>query len=305
MVALAVQRWKPASTRTIDSAWRQWKKWCVGNNALATNPDVNNIAAFITALQERSLKSASILSIVSSIRAVFTFIGAPVADSYLLQSVLLGVRKSAPPQPRYKDTWDISVLVNYIKRSWPDNSALDNETLRNKAMVLLRLSLLARSSDIARALMPSFTEEGMLVSFEATKETRASVTTTPLPVYPVADPDICPVSAVREWISRSSDWRSSAEGRFLFLRLDPSHAPISSQRVAKVTLDAMRSAGIDVKKFKAASTRSAAATKALDAGCEVDTVMKLGRWSSRSVFDKFYNRSLRVPDIIELSTQVQ
>jgi site-specific recombinase XerD len=268
-------------------------------------PSVNQFAAFIAALQERGLKSSSILSIASCVRAVFTFVGNPIVDSHLLQSVLLGVRKSSPPQPRYKDTWDVSLLVRHIQRVWPDNSALSDEEIRNKAMVLLRLSLLARSSDIARALMPSFTPQGMLVSFESPKETRASITTAPLPVNSAPDTSVCPVSAVQEWISRSKDWRSNQESRFLFLRLDPSHAPLSSQRVAKVTMDLMRSAGIDVKQFKAASTRSAAATKALDAGCEVDSVMKLGRWSSRSVFDKFYNRSIRVPDIIDLSTQVQ
>ncbi len=268
-------------------------------------PNVNQFAAFITALQERNLKSSSILSVATCVRAVFTFVGTPIADSHLLQSVLLGIRKSAPPQPRYRDTWDVSQLVHHIKQAWPDNATLSDEEIRNKAMVLLRLSLLARSSDIARALMPSFTSQGMLVSFEAPKETRAPVTTTPLPVSPAADPSVCPVGAVQEWISRSKGWRSNQESRFLFLRLDPSHAPLSSQRVAKITLEFMRSAGIDVKQFKAASTRSAAATKAVDAGCEVDAVMKLGRWSSRSVFDKFYNRSLRVPDIIDISTQVQ
>jgi hypothetical protein len=71
----------------------------------------------------------------------------------ILEPVLLGVRKSSPPQPRYKDTWDVSLLVRHIQRVWPDNSALSDEEIRNKAMVLLRLSLLARSSDIARALL--------------------------------------------------------------------------------------------------------------------------------------------------------
>jgi hypothetical protein len=111
--------------------------------------------------------------------------------------------------------------------------------------------------------VPSLTPQGMLVSFESPKETRASITTAPWPVNSTSDTSVCPVSAVQEWISRYKDWRSSQESRFLFLRLDPSHAPLSSQSVAKVTMDLMRYAGIDVKQFKAASTRFAAATKAL------------------------------------------
>jgi hypothetical protein len=73
--------------------------------------------------------------------------------------------------------------------------------------------------------VPSFTPQGMLVSFESPKETRASITTAPLPVNSASDTSVCPVSAVQEWISRPKDWLSNQDSRFLFLRLDPSHAP--------------------------------------------------------------------------------
>jgi hypothetical protein len=247
-----------------------------------------------------------VLSLHNAVRTFFAAIGSPVQDSHLVDSVLLGIRKSAPPQPRYRDTWDISKVVQFIKQSWPNNDLLSTEVLRNKCIILLRLCLLARSSDLARALAPPVPGDDTLVhiSFESTKETRAAVITQPLPVRTAVDPDICPVRALRDWLSRSETWRTHTSSRFLFLRLDPPHEPLTSQRIAKVTLDIMASAGIDTKKFKAASTRSAAATKALDSGVDVDSVMKLGRWSSRTVFDTFYNRSLRVPDIIQLSTQV-
>jgi hypothetical protein len=41
--------------------------------------------------------------------------------------------------------------------------------------------------------VPSFTPQGMLVSFESPKETRASITTAPLPVNSASDTSVCPV----------------------------------------------------------------------------------------------------------------
>ena len=38
----------------------------------------------------------------------------------------------------------------------------------------------------------------------------------------------------------------------------------------------------------------AVVSRALDLGASIDDVMRAGRWKSKSVFDKFYNRSKHV-----------
>ena len=44
------------------------------------------------------------------------------------------------------------------------------------------------------------------------------------------------------------------------------------------------------KHFKGGSIRMAAATKALDDGCDPRIVMQIGRWRSWYILDAFYNR---------------
>jgi hypothetical protein len=57
--------------------------------------------------------------------------------------------------------------------------------------------------------------------------------------------------------------------------------------VAKISLEVMSRAKVP-KRFKAASLRHAAACAALAAGVPIDEVLKIGRWRSRDVFEKFY-----------------
>ena len=68
--------------------------------------------------------------------------------------------------------------------------------------------------------------------------------------------------------------------------------PVSSQRFSKWIVDVLERCGVDVSKFNAHSIRSAAATSMLQSGHSVDEVMRRAHWKSRSVFRKFYGRSL-------------
>jgi hypothetical protein len=63
----------------------------------------------------------------------------------------------------------------------------------------------------------------------------------------------------------------------VFLSIKQPYKEIGVQHIAKDTLWVMELAGIDVSKYKAHSTRMAAASKALDSSFSVDEVMKQGR----------------------------
>ena len=100
---------------------------------------------------------------------------------------------------------------------------------------------------------------------------------------------ICPVTALEQYCARVQPNRGEKDG--IFLSITAPFEEVSVQVLAKDTLKVMTAAGIDTQKFKAHSTRMAAASAAVDKGVEVEDVMKKGRWQSWTVFEKFYNRS--------------
>ena len=79
----------------------------------------------------------------------------------------------------------------------------------------------------------------------------------------------------------------------LLLGRDSGNFPISPDRVANISKELMRDAGIDVDRYKGHSLRGATATAMIDAGADPDDVMMRGRWKSSSVFKRFYDRSRR------------
>ena len=66
--------------------------------------------------------------------------------------------------------------------------------------------------------------------------------------------------------------------------------PVTSSTIARWKKSCLQKAGVDASKFKAHSTRAAAATKAAMSDLTVDEIMKAADWSSEGVFQKFYYR---------------
>jgi integrase len=110
-------------------------------------------------------------------------------------------------------------------------------------------------------------------------------------------PNVCPATAIEEYLQRTNIWRNNNKQK-LFLSIRGQHGPLSSQRIAKYLLQSMKDAGIDIDKFKAHSIRGASATKLLDKGVSAEDVMRAGRWSSYSVFNRFYDRASRTVNVI-------
>jgi hypothetical protein len=53
----------------------------------------------------------------------------------------------------------------------------------------------------------------------------------------------------------------------------------------------VRKAGIATASFGAQFTRSATASKAVDSGNPVGSILRAGNWASEATFNRFYNRS--------------
>ena len=68
------------------------------------------------------------------------------------------------------------------------------------------------------------------------------------------------------------------------------HGPVTSSAIARWLKSCLHKAGVDTSKFKAHSTRAAAATKAAMSGVTVEDIMKAADWSNEGVFQKFYYR---------------
>jgi hypothetical protein len=244
-------------------------------------PFVNFLSSQSDLRSTNNLKSA--LSTIFSVAQARS-----LGTSVLVSRFSKGNKFNHPSKPKYDDIWDVNLLLNYIK-TLGENRSLDLSTLRSKSIVLLRIERIARSSDVASIPFESIKKTRLGYSFRyfSTKESREGSWSTIQKISFSSPKSICAAYAIEEYLRRTEEFRDNVEGdNNLFLSLDGLHS-LSSQSIAKLCKSMMDNARIP-SRFTAGSIRHAAACAAIDAGVPVDEVLKIGRWRSREVFEKYY-----------------
>ena len=221
--------------------------------------------------------------------------GVVVGQHPLVSRLMKGVYVSRPPVPRYARTWDVSVVLNYL-RSLPLPLSWHDLTL--KLVVLLALATHRRCSDLHRL-------DIQYINFSATSVkcglTGLSKTQKPgdpareivLPYY--SNELLCSNRCLQEYIVFSAVHRPvTVTALFLSLRR-PYHA-VAKSTLSRWITKVLSLAGIDTSIFRAHSTRGASASAAVTSGVPVRDVLRHADWRSERTFRQFYYRSVAESD---------
>lgn len=217
--------------------------------------------------------------------------GIPVGQLPLIKRIMSGVFQEKPPQPRYTDTWDVSVVLEHLE-SLGSNETLSDADLTHKLAMLLALTTASRASEIQGMDLEFMLDKGeeMFTIPKLTKTMRAGQKphTVTLVQYEKKELDV--VSCVRAYVRRTHSWRTTKEKHKLLLSTIPPHKPVATSTIANWLKKVMTAAGIDTDKYKAHSTRSAATSKAKAVGLSVSDIIAQANWSRASTFSRFYDR---------------
>ena len=170
-----------------------------------------------------------------------------------------GVFRSRPPVPRCKSSWNVQVVLSNLASFAPVNQ-LDLKSLtRNLVMLvalvsaqrmqsfhLLDLQLMKTGTDMFEFAFPTHIKQNRPGYKNPSLQLKA---------YP-ADPGLCVVTLLREYIARTQEMRGS-ESKLFISYVRPHHA-VSKDTIAGWVRTVMTSAGQDVVLFKPHSTRTAA-----------------------------------------------
>ena len=109
---------------------------------------------FLTEKFEAGLKYRSLNCYRSALSsAVIPVDGFQVGQHPLVVRLMKGIFNSRPPEPRYSQTWDVSLVLKYIKSLGPSKD-LSLKLLSRKLATLFALVLAHRSSDLSRLTLP-------------------------------------------------------------------------------------------------------------------------------------------------------
>ena len=102
------------------------------------------------------------------------------------------------------------------------------------------------------------------------------------------------VQCLKSYLNMTANQRETkVQKSHLFLSFVPPHHVVKTCSIARWLRLIMQEAGIDMSKFKAHSTRSAAVSKVPLAGMSVNEIAKLGDWSNASTFYRFYKKDVQ------------
>ena len=112
--------------------------------------------------------------------------------------------------------------------------------------------------------------------------------------YPV-DPKLCVVSHIKDYIKRTEKLRPPDCQQLLISFLKP-HKPVTKETISRWCRQFLNTAGVNVKKFKAHSTRAASTSHLAEHNIDIASILKTVGWSNKCTFQAFYHKQLEQSD---------
>ena len=151
------------TNKSYDSLFSKWYSWCDRRGSDPFSGPVSEVVNFLANLYSEGYKYNSLNSYRSAISSVHERVeGYNVGQHPLVTRLLKGVFNERPPLPKYSSTWDVQVVLNYLK-ALGCNSDLSQKLLTWKAAMLLALTRPSRSADLSMLDLKtrSFKAEGV------------------------------------------------------------------------------------------------------------------------------------------------
>ena len=260
---------------------------------------LGDIVNFLGEQHQKGYQYSTINGYRSAISAIHPEVdGVKVGQHQLVVQLMKGVFNDRPPQPKYTSTWDVSLVLDYI-RGLGDNAIMPITSLTQKVAMLMAITGACRGSEL-KALDPTLmSDKGDSIVFHIahlTKTKRQSKPHHSVTFERCEDDSLLDViQAIQAYLTRTKDWRQSFDQKhqLLLATVEP-HQPVVSSTIAHWLTAVMRLAGVDVSVYKAHSTRAASTSKAKAEGLSVDQIVQRGNWSKVHTFKRFYDKD--IPD---------
>jgi len=220
-------------------------------------------------------------------------INTPFGSHPLVSRFMRGVFNTRPALTKYKEIWDISMVLTYLSTLHPP------EKISLKELTLKVAMLLAILSSHRCQTLHALQTEHMIVTDSKVVFVVKSLLKTSRPGQKEThielmaynnDKSLCPVQSISAYLLKTKDMRVK-HSQFFVSYLKP-HNPVSKDTIARWLKLVLAKAGINTNIYSAHSTRSAASSAAIESGVPITTIMDCAGWSSENTFMKFYKKKI-------------
>jgi integrase len=207
----------------------------------------------------------------------------------LVSRFMKGVFETRPSLPRYGETWDVNVVLDYLSGLGPPEEQTFKMLTYKVVMLLALLSGQRRQTmhalDISTMQLSLNKCTFVIKSLLKTSRPGKHLTSVEFKSYTL-DRNLCPVAHISEYIKRTELLRGNQHK--LFISVQKPYKEVSADTISRWLKTTLALAGIDIAKFGAHSTRSASTSAAKAMNIPIDIIMQNAGWSQESTFAKYY-----------------
>lgn len=249
-------------------------------------------------MYEQNLSYSSINSARSALSAILQISGTPnntFGEHPDVKRFMKGIYQNRPPMPRYNKTWDVDIVLQYL-RNMNDSEDLSLKDLTLKLVMLIALTTAGRGQSLHLLNIETMVKENNCLAFVIASNIKQSRPTSSLTdriiklkAYPL-EKKLCVFHTCSVYMEKTSSLRG--QETCLLLTHQKPHKRASKDSIRRWIQSVMSMSGVDVNVYKPHSVRSAATSKAKANHVPLDGIMKAAGWSSASTFAKFYDKQI-------------
>ena len=117
--------WREGTKKQYASYVKQWKEFCQRRHLNYMVPDVDNVLEFLSFLFHDKNLSYTAINTARCALSSFCVIGndhTTIGSHPLVSKFMRGVFNLKPPAPKYALVWDVTVVLNYLRKLSPAKS---------------------------------------------------------------------------------------------------------------------------------------------------------------------------------------
>ena len=214
-----------------------------------------------------------------------------IGNHPLISRFMKGVFHKRPPQARYKEIWDASIVLKFLRKLSP-RKKLNLRDLTLKTVMLIALLAAQRAQSIHLLNLDCMVKKESEIVFkfkELLKQSRPGNADHVLKLKAYApDKRLCIVNYLNEYVNRTEQIRG--QERALFISHQKPHKKVTKATISRWIKQTMSAAGIDTDVYKAHSTRAAASSAASGTDLPVKAILEQAGWSNERTFHLYYKK---------------
>ena len=294
---ILLHSWSSGTKKQYYVYLNKWISFALEHNVDICTPSVGQVLDFLTFLFDNGASYSALNTARSALAVVVTLKdnSAGLGDHPLIKRFFKGVFKTRPSFPRYKQTWNVSTVLSYLRKKAPAKK-LNLRDLSTKLVMLCFLVTGQRCQTIHLMDIDHMSRHRDHISFHITDIVKHSRPGMPQPelILPAFPPDrrLCVVTYLKEYLARTAGLRKDAK---LFISYSKPHKHVTRSTLSRWVRTTLHLAGIDTAIFSAHSTRAASTSAAFSRNIPLSDIMKSAGWTQECTFSKFYNKPIANP----------